>query len=91
MMDIDERLLAYERVRTVSAEWSALLIAIERAALGLHELGEANHARALMLDHMHLLRRAQLHVRQIAAHEAACSVNVGSTRPPPMAAHDSET
>jgi hypothetical protein len=84
MMDLDDRLLAYERVRAVSAEWSEMLTAIERAALNLAQLGEANHAKALSLDHQHLYRRAHLHLRQVAAQEAALAVGVGSTRPPPI-------
>lgn len=81
MMELDERLLAYERVRVVSAEWSEMLTGLLRFAQQMHDLGESNHAHAILLDHQHLLRRAQLHVRQVAAQEAARGV---STRPPPM-------
>lgn len=86
MMVLDERLMSYERVRAVSAEWSEVLLAIDRCAAAMDALGEGNHARALARDRGHIYRRAQLHIRQIASQEAARGVGLGSTRPPPMAA-----
>lgn len=90
MIDLDDRLLSYERVRAVSAEWSEMLLALERCSLRMAELGEANHAKALHVDHLHLYRRAQLHLRQVASQEASRGVSLGSTRPPPMAVEVSE-
>jgi hypothetical protein len=61
-----------------------MLLALERCALRMAELGEANHAKALHLDHVHLYRRAQLHLRQVASEEASRGVSLGSTRPPAL-------
>jgi|SRR5215471_5556179 len=80
MIELDDRLLAYERVRAISAEWSEMLRAMDRCARMMHELGESNHGHALELDLRYLTRRAQLHLRQVAAHEVAAGI---STRPPP--------
>lgn len=82
MIDIDERVLSYERVRAVHAEWCEMLRAVDRCARHLDELDECNFARALQTDLLHLLRRAQLHLRQVAAREAALGVGRPISRPP---------
>lgn len=85
MIELDDRLLSYERVRLLSAEWSEMLRAIDACARAFSRLGESNHAIALSMDLRHLTRRAHLHLRQIAAREAAAGI---STRPPPPMASE---
>lgn len=82
MIEMDDQVLGYRRVRAAHAEWCELFRAVDRCARALEAQDEDAQARALRVDLGHLVRRAQLHLKQLAAREAALGVGRSSSRPP---------
>lgn len=83
MLQIDDRLLAYEQVRAVAAEYAEVVAAMDRCSARLAAMAETNWSDAMARDARHMCRRARLHVRQVAARELAEGVRAApSSRPP---------